>query len=88
MSAIEFSYPEDFRHPRGVFVYSLLAKGASLEFENKGVQYVVYEPLMGGTTINVSRASRELASIQCDTATDTLTLTTTIDQLKSVGIVE
>lgn len=88
MSAIELSYPEGFRHPKGAFAYSLLAKGASLEFENKGYQYAIYEPLMGAPSIVVSQASRELASIQCDTSTDTLTLTTTIDQLKAVGIVE
>jgi len=87
-SAIEFSFPEDLKHPRGVFEFSVLAKGVSLAFENKGFEYGVYESVMGGATIVVSQKGRELSTIQCDTSTETLTLTTTINQMKAVGIVE
>jgi hypothetical protein len=87
-SAIEFRYPETLRHPRGVFVFSILGNGASLSFENGGFQYLIHEPLLSGATITVSRAGRERATVRCATSTETLTLTTTINQLRAVGIVE
>jgi len=87
-SAIEFRHPGEPKHPKGVFVFSLLARGASLTFENEGHEYTIYEPLMGGTTIDVRKEGRELATIPCDSATETLTLTTTINQMKAWGIVD
>jgi hypothetical protein len=87
-SDIELIYPKDLEHPKGVFVFSIQPRGTSLAFENEGFEYIVYESIMGDTTITVIQAGRERASIQCDASTETLTLTTTINQLKAVGIVE
>ena len=82
VGAIEFSYPEALKHPKGVFRFSLLAKGASLAFENAGYEYTIYEPLMGRTTINVRKNDRDLSTFECENATETLTLTTTINRME------
>ena len=85
-SEIEFRHPEDRRHPKGVFVFSMIRNGTTLEFENEGYRYVVYEFVKGRARIDVSKGGKELASIECDTSSDTLTLTTTIDRMEEVGI--
>ena len=86
VGAVEFSYPEALKHPKSAFRFSLLAKGASLAFENAGYDYSIYEPLMGRTTINVRKNDRDLSTFECESATETLTLTTTINRMEDWGI--
>lgn len=83
---LEFAYPSGLRHPRSLFLLSLLPRGASLTFRNGEYQYAIYEPLMGPATIDVARGERPLATITCATATDGLTLTTTQELLSRAGV--
>lgn len=85
----ELLYPSEPLSPKGRFHYSLLAKGARLSFTHDGYRYDIYEPLQGHTTISVSqgRAPAKLA-VTCGTASDTLTLTPTLELFKSIGIYE
>jgi hypothetical protein len=83
---LEFAYPSGPRHPRSLFLLSLLPRGASLTFRNGEYQYAIYEPLIGPATIDVARTERPLATITCASATDGLTLTTTQELLSQVGV--
>jgi hypothetical protein len=85
-STVELRYPEEPAHPKGHFVFSLLRNGASLVFENGGYRYEILELLKGPARIDVGKAGKVLAEIECDLASDTLTLTTTIDRMKAIGI--
>lgn len=84
----ELTFPKDFLHPKGIFTHQLLARGAILSFENEGFVYTISEPLAGRTTIGVTNRGRSVATIDCGNSTETLTLTTTIDRLREVGIHE
>lgn len=83
---VDFRYPAKRVHPMGKFQYSLLARGASLEFKNGGYDYYLGEALIGGDNIQVSKAEHEFPAIQCEASTESLTLTTTMGLMKSAGI--
>lgn len=85
---LEFSFPEPREHPKGHFLLRLAPRGASLSFTNNGYEYLVYEPLAGPTTINVSKDQTTVGSVSCGSATDTLTLTETQNRFKLLGIYE
>ena len=85
---IEFQYPSANAHPRGVFRLALLPRGASLSFTDAAHEYGIYEPLAGQTTIDVSKGGKGVASVTCTKSSDTLTLTSTQDLFKEIGIYE
>jgi hypothetical protein len=84
----ELIFPSFRRPPTGVFRYLLYNTTASVQFENAGYQYAIYETINGKASIEVTKRDRTVASIQCDASTDTLTLTSTIGQFKDMGIYE
>jgi hypothetical protein len=85
---IEFVYPAQRGAPAGKFRFSLLAKGAQLSFQNGEFMYEITEPLIGTPQILVSRKNVNLTIIECQDHSDALTLTTTINRFKSLGIYE
>lgn len=82
----EFVYPDSSQAPRDVFKYRLLNTTAVVEFENGGYRYLIYESINGEATIEVDKDGKTVANIECDSSTDTLTLTPTIKQFKAMGI--
>lgn len=88
LSKTEFTFPEQLKHPKDIFRLNLLARGASFSFSNGAYEYNIYEPLGGPTLIDVSKGDNPLASITCSSATDTLTLTTTMNRFRLFGIYE
>jgi hypothetical protein len=84
---IDFVYPRTKRHPSGLFVFHLHRNGASVDFENRGFQYSVFEPMKGTAQIDVVPPKGEMQFVKCDEASDTLTLNSTIEQMKSAGLV-
>jgi hypothetical protein len=85
----EFVFPRERLVPVGHFRFRLLARGAQLTFENGGFTYEIVEPLIGKTTIWVSRGNgSSQAAQECQNFTDSLTLTTTQNRFKSLGIYE
>ena len=85
---MELIFPSFRRPPAGVFRYLLYNTTASVQFENAGYQYAIDETINGEASIEVTKGDRIIASVQCDTSTDTLTLTSTIGQFKDMGIYE
>lgn len=85
-ATLEFVYPPQAKHPKGLFVLELLPRGASLYFQNGEFQYTIYEPLSGAASIDVARNGRALTTITCSAATDGLTLTTTQEFLSGAGV--
>ena len=87
---VEFTYPLQRATPAGKFHFTLLARGAQLSFKNGGFLYEIFEPLIGTPSIWVSRESG--SSVQTELAclnhSDALTLTTTQERFKSLGIYE
>jgi hypothetical protein len=85
-SETEFTFPEHLEHPKGYFRLGLAPRGAWLTFSNAGYEYFIYEPLIGPTLIDVVKSQSPVASVTCRSATDTLTLTTTQDRFRLLGI--
>lgn len=83
---LEFVYPSSQKHPKGLFTLEVLPRGASLGFRNGEYTYVIYEPLIGPATIDVSKSEGAVTTITCSSATDGLTLTPTQELLSRVGI--
>lgn len=85
---IVFKYPETKSHPSTVFHFSLLAKGAMLSFNNNEYKYKLFEGLMGGPSIVVSKNGKTIQDIECEAGSDTLTLTPIQKILAGAGIKE
>ncbi|WP_198087168.1 hypothetical protein [Variovorax sp. E3] len=86
-SKTEFLFPERLAHPKGNFRLALQAKGVMFSFSNAGYEYAIYEPLAGATHIDVVNSQgAQVADVACSSATDTLTLTTTMARFERVGI--
>jgi hypothetical protein len=86
-SKTEFVFPERLEHPKGNFRLVLQAKGVMLSFSNAGYEYAIYEPLAGSTRIDVANVQgSKVADVTCNSATDTLTLTTTMERFERLGI--
>lgn len=85
-SKTEFTFPEHSEQPKGYFRLGLLPRGARLTFSNAGYEYAIYEPLIGPTLIDVVKSQSPVALVTCSSATDTLTLTTTQERFRLLGI--
>lgn len=86
-SRTEFVFPERLVHPKGNFRLGLLAKGAMLSFSNGSYESAIQEPLAGSTHIDVAKGQGPSATaVTCTLATDTLTLTTTMERFRLLGI--
>jgi hypothetical protein len=83
---IEFVYPSTLRPPAGIFKYDLRHITANIEFENQGYKYVIEENINGVASVEVSRGDTTIAQVACRTSTNTLTLTTTMQQFSEMGI--
>lgn len=81
-------FPDAHVHPAGLFSFFMLARGAMLVFEQAGVKYTMSEDVAGTVSLSVSEFGRHLYSVECDSSDHTLTLTDTINLLKSAGVVE
>jgi hypothetical protein len=83
----EFVFPKTPVGPKEVFHFTLLAQGAQLSFTNGGYRYDISEPLKGNTSIWIAKGDGPAKqAVSCRLSSDTLTLTTTINLFKSVGI--
>ena len=85
---LEFAYPAQPSHPRGLFKLSLMPRGAAMSFRNGAYEYRIAEPLTASTEISVRKGSRTIASFDCADFTDTLTETSTLNFLAIVGVYE
>ncbi len=85
LGAIEFLHPTSHKHPAGAFTFGLLPHGASLGFEVGSYSYDISEDLKDQTVIFVTGPARS-GTVTCDASTHSLTLTSTINFLESVGI--
>src|SRR6478735_6945029 len=78
----DFQFPDSASHPRGNFELRMTAKGTVLTFQNARTTYEIYEAARGGATISVTSEGKARVDIPCRSDSDTLTLTSTIDQFK------
>ena len=86
-SKTEFVFPERLEHPIGNFRFVPHGKGVMLSFSNAGYEYAIYEPVGGSTHIEVAKSQGpQVAAVTCSLATDTLTLTTTMERFGLLGI--
>jgi hypothetical protein len=86
--ANEFSFPAEQVHPKGHFSFAVLPRAVSLTFTQEGREHSIGETITGQTTIQITRAGHAVASIACRSATETLSLTTTIARFRSIGIMD
>ncbi len=86
---VQFVYPSQRVPPVGKFRFSLLARAAQLSFQNGEFTYEITEPLIGKTEIWVSQGGKgAVQAVECLNFTESLTLTTTQNRFKSLGIYE
>jgi hypothetical protein len=83
---VDFRFPEALELPKGNFELVLMARGTVLVFKNGQVTYEISQPLAGSASILVTREGRQGDEIPCRRDSDTLTLTSTIDRFKALGI--
>jgi hypothetical protein len=84
---VEFAYPKQRVAPAGKFRFSLLPRGAQLLFQDGEFTYEIVEPLIGTPRIWVSREDRRLIlAAECQNHSNALTLTTTQNRFKHLGI--
>ena len=80
------TFPVSRIHPVGIFSFALLARGATLTFENSGYRYQMFEGLEGTPALAVSKDGKHLNTVQCADSHYTLTLTDTINLLQAAGV--
>lgn len=85
---IELKFPENQVHPKGNFEFGFLLHGVSLSFQNGDYTYSIYEDIKGATAIDIQKASKTIATVECIESSYTLAENSTIDLFKSVGISE
>lgn len=83
---LELEYPEVKQPAAGLFHLTLLPRGAVIEFSNGHYTYDLREHLVGRTSIVVARNEEMLGIIECEVPSDTLTLTETLNLLKTAGL--
>jgi hypothetical protein len=86
--AATFSFPAKRVHPKGHFTAATLPRGVSLSFTHEGRGYWIGESIGSPTTIEVTAEGKPAHVITCRSATETLSLTTTISRFRSIGIME
>jgi hypothetical protein len=86
--AVSFRFPETLKHPKGLFSYELLARGGMLTFNNSGYQYEIVDQLIGSSKIEVSKAGKSIAEIDCGQVDPGIIATSTIELFKLIGIAE
>ncbi|MCP5220506.1 MAG: hypothetical protein H6944_02315 [Zoogloeaceae bacterium] len=85
----DFIYPKERVAPAGKFQFNLLPRGAQLSFHNGEFTYEIVEPLIGTPQILVSRENGSpVLAAECQNHSDSLTLTSTQNRFKSLGIYE
>jgi hypothetical protein len=85
--APEFVYPSQLVSPKGFFQFGLLAQGAQLSFTSGKYLYEINELLKTDTIIYVSKDGKYVGNeITCHPSSETLTLTTTMNRFKLLGI--
>lgn len=82
----EFTYPSKKIHPKGLFSFYLLPRGAGIFFKNQEYGYSINELLTGETYIEVDKNESSIAEIKCNNATSTLTQTSLQNYFKEIGI--
>ena len=64
-----------------------LCRFSACGFSNAGYEYAIHEPLAGATHIDATDSQgTHVADVTCNSATDTLTLTTTMKRFERLGI--
>lgn len=87
--AVSFSFPEDNRHPNGIFDYSLSLNGdAGITFENGAYTYTLVDRLRGGSSVVVSKApgNNDVADIACGNSNQSLQLNYTLKLMQLSGV--
>jgi hypothetical protein len=85
---IEFAFPKNLQHPRGLFEFHPYARDAGLRFTNGRYEYELFDQLIGGRSeIRISEKSGKFfPSIECDIANESLTDTATFNLFREIGI--
>lgn len=83
-----FTYPSQLLHPKGYLAFNLMSKEASLSFKSESDAYLITEDINGAATLRLTQQGQDALTIFCDESTDTLTLTSTIELLKTAGIMQ
>lgn len=84
---ISFAFPSNLVHPRGKFEYNSYAHGgAGISFKNGAYSYDIREDLKGLAAIWVHSPNAPDKTVQCEDATQSLTLNTTMDLFKTAGM--
>ncbi len=83
---LELIYPAKPSHPKGLFSLKTFGSSASLSFRNGEYQYTLYEPLAGPASIDVEKQGKSIGGFACASATEGLTLNSTLDLMSRVGV--
>ncbi|GAA3965261.1 hypothetical protein [Allohahella marinimesophila] len=79
-------YPASQTPATDNFRYQLLNRAAAVHFESAGFQHSIYESINAEASIDVEKDGKRLLSVRCDSSSNTLTLTSTINEFKAMGI--
>jgi len=86
LGKVDFIYPRGLEHPKDYFTFGMLARGTWLAFSNGSYRYWIAEEVTGKPVIEVSKDDRVLSAIECDDSTYSLTLTSTMDMFRTIGV--
>lgn len=62
---LEMVFPEDKKHPKGLFQYGSLPAGAELSFQKGAYGYRIVTMRNGDTEMQVTKGDKDIATIKC-----------------------
>ena len=83
---IDFRFPKDSRHPKGIFAADVGNRGGSFHFTNANYEYEITDQLIGESYIDVKKNERSLAQIRCSVAEPSIIDTSSMNLFDSLGL--
>lgn len=83
---IDFRYPKDFKHPKGIFTPEVGNRGGTFNFKNDDYEYKITDQLIGASYISVNKNGRSIAQIQCSYAEPSILDNSSINLFESIGL--
>ena len=83
---IDFRYPKDFKHPKGIFTSEVGNRFGRFNFKNDDYEYEITDQLIGESYIRVNKNERFIAEINCSYAEPSIIDNSSMDLFESLGL--
>jgi hypothetical protein len=83
---IDFNFPKDLRHPKGVFAAEAGNRGGGFHFANANYAYEISDQLIGESYIDVKKNGRSIAQIICSHAEPSIIDNSSMNLFDSIGL--